>query len=113
MSGFQVESTTDSDGGNNTGLADPGDQLEYSVNINQGGSYLVEYRLASQDGSAGFTVSLDGEIIDTVVVAVTGGWQTQVTQSNTVNFPAGEHLIRLDSLGEQWDLNWLKFSLSP
>jgi glucan 1,3-beta-glucosidase len=113
MSGFQVETTTDSDGGNNTGFADPGDWLEYSVNINQGGSYLVEYRLASQDGSAGFTVSLDGEIIDTVVGAVTGGWQTWVTQSNTLNLPAGEHLIRLDSLGEQWNLNWLKFSLSP
>jgi glucan 1,3-beta-glucosidase len=36
MSGFQVEATTDSGGGNNVGFADPGDWLEYSVNIIKG-----------------------------------------------------------------------------
>ncbi len=40
MSGFQVEATTDSGGGNNIGFAEPGDWLEYAVNISQAGSYL-------------------------------------------------------------------------
>jgi endoglucanase len=112
MSGFQVEATTDSGGGNNVGFADPGDWLEYSVNISQAGNYLVEYRLASQDGSNGFTVSVNGDVIDTVVVANTGGWQTWATQSNTVDLPAGEHTIKVDALDEQWNLNWINFSLS-
>lgn len=110
MNGFEVENTTDSGGGKNIGFAHPGDWLEYTVNVDNAGDYLVEYRLATESGSTGFTLKLDDEAIDTVPVAATGGWQTWATQSATINLPAGKHLLRIEALGEQWNLNWIRFT---
>lgn len=112
MSGFTVEATSDTGGGNNTGFADAGDWLEYTVNISEAGSYLVEYRLATETGSDGFTVKINDELIDTVTVPATGGWQTWVTQSKIVTLPAGEHTLRLHSVGSAWNLNWIQFSVT-
>ena len=113
MAGFEVEVTSDTGGGSNTGFADAGDWLEYTINIATTGEYLVEYRLATETGSDGFTMTVDGNVVDTVVVASTGGWQTWATQTSTVTLPAGEYTLRLDSIGEAWNLNWLKFSNTP
>ncbi|MGL1958265.1 MAG: carbohydrate-binding protein [Colwellia sp.] len=113
MSGFEAEETSDIGGGGNIGFADPDDWLEYSVNIATASEYLIEYRLATENGSEGFTVSIDDTVIDTVVVAATGGWQTWLTQSNTVTLPAGEHTFRLDAIGNEWNLNWISLSLAP
>jgi len=113
MAGFEVEVTSDIGGGNNTGFADAGDWLEYSVNINEAGSYQVEYRLASESGSDGFNVTLDGELIETVTVSSTGGWQSWSTQTSTLNLPAGEHTLRIESLGGGWNFNWMQFSVLP
>lgn len=113
MAGFEVEVTSDIGGGNNTGFADAGDWLEYSVNINEAGNYQVEYRLASESGSDGFNVTLDGELIETVIVSSTGGWQSWSTQTSTLNLPAGEHTLRIESLGGGWNFNWMQFSVLP
>ena len=104
--GFQLESTTDVGGGLNTGFADPGDFLEYDVTIADAGTYTIDYRVASLPGSQGFTVSIDGEVIDTVVVNETGGWQSWVTISQTIELPAGEQTLRIDSVGREWNMNW-------
>ena len=113
MNGFEVEMTSDTDGGRNTGFADPGDWLEYRINIATAGNYLVAYRLATQTGSDGFTLTVNGSLIDSVVVQSTGGWQTWATQTSTVALPTGEHTLRIDSIGGAWNLNWLKFSVTP
>ncbi|PAJ75084.1 endoglucanase [Pseudoalteromonas sp. NBT06-2] len=113
MAGFEVEVTSDIGGGNNTGFADTDDWLEYNVNINEAGSYQVEYRLASESGSDGFNLTLDGELIDTVTVNSTGGWQSWSTQTSTLNLPAGEHTLRIESLGGGWNFNWMQFSVLP
>lgn len=112
MSGFEVEATSDINGGSNLGFADVGDWLEYNVNIATAGEYVIEYRLATDIGSNGFTVTVDGNLIDTVTVEPTGGWQTWVTKITIVNLPAGEHTIRFDSVGDAWNFNWIRLSLN-
>jgi glucan 1,3-beta-glucosidase len=107
--GFQIESTSDAGGGANTGFADEGDYLEYDVTIAKAGTYTVSYRLASLPGSQGFTLSNDDNVIDTVVLAATGGWQSWVTISSTVDLPAGEQTLRFDSVGREWNMNWFEF----
>ncbi len=113
MYGFELETTTDAGGGSNIAFADPDDWLEYAVETTQAGSYRLDYRLASLVGSAGFTVSLNGNIIDTVNVSPTGGWQIWTTQTNTINLPEGKHVLRVDAKGAEWNLNWIRFSLVP
>lgn len=110
MSGVQLENTTDAGGGNNVGYFEPGDWVEYLVDIETAGTYTVQYRLASNVGSNGFTVLLDGSEVDSVTVDDTGGWQSWVTVTHTFDLPAGEHTLRLLAVGAEWNINWIDFS---
>ena len=51
MNGILTETSTDSGGGTgggiNIGWVDVGDWLEYNIDVETSGSYLIEYRLAS------------------------------------------------------------------
>lgn len=110
--GIQTESTTDTGGGSNVGYVDPGDWLEYSLEIGSAGSYEIEYRVASQTGSTGFKTLIDGIEIDSQTVALTGGWQSWETNTATATLPAGEHTLRINAVGPSWNLNWIRFSLT-
>ena len=54
MLGIQIEASTDTGGGSNIGFVDPGDWLEYELDIGSAGDYQIQYRVASQFGSTGF-----------------------------------------------------------
>ena len=84
--------------------------MEYSLDVADAGSYLMEYRLASQNGSDGFQTLIDGVQIDTQSVPNTGGWQSWTTNSATVSLSAGEQTLRLNAIGNEWNLNWIKFT---
>ena len=60
--------------------------------------------------SPGFEVWVDGQkALDVMAVPNTGGWQTWVTQSSApFAMAAGNHTLRLKSIGKEWNLNWLK-----
>ena len=96
-----------------SGFVDPGDWLEYKLDIGNAGDYQIQYRVASLFGSSGFNVLLDGAQIDSQTVPNTGGWQSWVTSTTTatVNLPAGEHTLRINAVGGGWNLNWIRFNL--
>jgi beta-glucanase (GH16 family) len=110
MLGVQIETTTDTGIGFNVGYIDEGDWVEYSLDVANAGNYLIEYRLASQNGSDGFQTLIDGIQIDAQSVPNTGGWQSWITNSATVNLSAGEQTLRLNAVGSEWNLNWIKFT---
>jgi beta-glucosidase len=114
MLGIQAEQTSDVGGGDNIGYTNSGDWLEYTLDIGSAGSYSIEYRVASLLGSSGFNVLLDGVQIDSQLVDSTGGWQSWVTNTaaTTVMLPAGEHTLRINSVGSNWNLNWIKLALT-
>ena len=59
-------------------------------------------------GSDGFDLSVDGDMVDTLIVPDTGGWQTWITVSGTeFDMTAGEHTLRIDYIGGAINLNWL------
>ena len=115
MFGIQTETSTDSGGGTgggiNVGYVDVGDWLEYSIDVQTSGTYTIEYRLASDYGSDGFTTLVDGTQIDQQQVPNTGGWQSWVTKSATVDLQEGSQTLRINAIGSLWNLNWIRFTL--
>jgi glucosylceramidase len=109
MDGAATEACGDEGGGLNLGFFDPGDSLEYRITVPEEGLFVLDYRLASQYGSEGFAVLVDGAPLDRQAVASTGAWQTYATQSSEpVRLAAGEHTLRFESIGSQWNLNWFE-----
>jgi len=107
---IQIEDTADEGGGQNVGWVDPGDFLQYTVNIPTDGSYNITYRVASSGGSDGFETSVGGVVVDTQTVKDTGGWQNWESQTATVDLVAGEQTLRLDFVGGAININWLKIT---
>ena len=110
MFGIQIENTTDNGGGSNVGYIESGDWIEYLIDVDDSGDYLVEYRLASLNGSSGFEVLVDNEKLDTQTVPSTGGWQNWVTESSTLTLNAGQQVLKINALGPSWNINWLRFT---
>lgn len=109
MQGVQLESCSDTGGGQNVGHFDPEDHIEFRIHVTAAGTFAIDYRLASAAGSSGFEVWVDGvRVLDAMPVPNTGGWQSWVTVSGApFALTAGEHTLRLRSVGKEWNLNWL------
>ena len=116
MNGVQTEASSDSGGGTgggiNVGYIHIGDWLEYSIDVQNSGSYLIEYRLASNVGSSGFKTLVDGAELDQQSVPNTGGWQSWVTRSATIELLSGTQTLRINAIGAEWNLNWIRLSLA-
>jgi hypothetical protein len=113
MSGVQKEPTLDAGGGENVGYIDYGDWIDYNVDAQTPGAYTIQFRVASPNNGAQFQVKNDaGELLATINVPNTGGWQNWQTVSSTFSLPAGEQTLRLVSSGSAWNINWLDFVFS-
>ncbi|HTF97152.1 MAG TPA: carbohydrate-binding protein [Cellvibrio sp.] len=115
MNGIQLETTTDSGGGQNAGWIDANDWLAYSnspVNIPATGAYDVEYRVASQGGGGTIRLEEAGGSPDygTISVPNTGGWQTWTTIKQRVNLTAGTHRFGIAIPAGGFNLNWFRIT---
>jgi beta-glucosidase len=115
MYGIQTETSTDSGGGTgggiNIGYTDAGDWLEYSIDVQTAGTYTIEYRVASWGGSNGFTTLIDGSQINQQSVPDTGDWQSWTTTNAAVNLQAGPQTLRINAIGDAWNMNWIRLTL--
>jgi hypothetical protein len=110
MSGIRTESTSDSDEGLNVGYIDTGDYLEYDLTVPASGSYKFEFRVASRTNTSKFDFYQDDTKLSNVNKAATGGWQTWVTTSKTVNLVAGSSTLKLLATGGGWNINWIRIT---
>ena len=110
MSGVQVESSTDTGGGLNVGFLDPGDWFEYTIDVQTSGTYAVQYRVASQTGSDGFSMLVDGASVDSQAIPDTGGWQSWTTISSSVPLSAANTRCAFNATAGSWNFNWIDFS---
>jgi hypothetical protein len=110
-----VDIATADDGTNefNVGYPEPGEWLEYTVDVTPG-TYTLEARVASNRGDGQFSVSLDGTSLGTVEVPDTGGWQTWETVSlGSVDLEvSGSAVLRVEVETNGFNLNWLSFRLT-
>lgn len=105
-----IGGSTDSDLSDHVGNFDAGDFIEYVVNVPTTGCYAADYRVASEPGSPGFELRLDDVLVDTVVIPPTGGWSGWVTIKRPVELTAGSQIMRIDALGDSFNLNWMAFN---
>jgi endoglucanase len=113
--GTQLENTTDAGGGKNVGYIDAGDWLSYAgtpVNIPSTGNYVIEYRVASQNGggSLAFEEAGGAPVYGTIAIPATGGWQNWTTVKHTVNLSAGSHKFGVKANAGGWNINWIRIS---
>ena len=113
MNGIQTETTTDIDGGQNVGWTDTGDWMAYNaINFLTTGSYLIEYRVASNVTGAKLSADLNaGSIpLGTVNVPNTNGWQNWQTISHVVNVNAGTYNFGVYIQASGVNLNWIRIT---
>lgn len=113
MLGVQTETCTDAGGGQNVGYIDANDWMAYNnINFPTSGSYLVEYRVASQSGGGRLSLDLNAGAIQLGALNVpsTGGWQNWTTISHTVNVNAGTYNVGVFAQAAGWNLNWIRIT---
>ena len=108
-SGTGLEDTTDEGGGQNVGFVSDGDFVSYTINAPGIGPYTLDYRVASNGGSEGFVMSLDGVPVHTQSIPDTGDWQNWITiTSSEFELTAGVYTMQIDFIDENQNLNWLE-----
>jgi len=112
--GLQLETTTDTGGGQNVGYTHAGDYLEYRIRVPADGNYPLEARIACNAQAGIIEVeqrSTTGEVLNSVIinVPVTGGWQTWQTVKVKMTLTAGRGVLRIKIIQPEFNINWLRF----
>jgi hypothetical protein len=91
-----------------------GEWMKYTVQIQQSGTYTVDFRIANGSGAQGKIQihNAEGtEILATATVPVTGGWTTWQTVSVTGSFGAsGTQQIRIANVSGEFNVNSVNFT---
>ncbi|WP_157546188.1 glycoside hydrolase family 3 N-terminal domain-containing protein [Hamadaea tsunoensis] len=120
QSGTQLETTTDTGGGQDVGYITAGDWLAYSgVDFGSTAGTSVTTRLASGASVTGTVQyrldSATGPVIASVPVSSTGGWQNWTSATTTLTGSAtGTHTVYVtfttSGAGDLVNLNWFTFN---
>jgi hypothetical protein len=114
MNGVQKDATSDGGaGGQYVGWTEAGDWMAYnSINIPTSGSYLIEYRVASQNGGGRLSLDLNAGAVQLGAVNIpsTGGWQNWTTVSHTVTINAGTYNFGIFVQAGGFNINWFKIT---
>lgn len=113
--GVDIEKAGNSDNNYNISYTATGEWLNYSVRVEQSGTYKVRFQIASAEGKGGWQLSLNSQLLEgTRLNAVnTGGWQayTLVFAEQTVYLPKGDHVLRLTINEGDFNLDYFEFEL--
>lgn len=111
--GLVLENTTDTGGGQNLGYTHIGDYVDYRITVETAGTYEVDYRVAALSTSGQIELYvIDGDqkdLLHTVTLPITGGWQSWETVSKSAVMPEGRYTIRLRVKRTEFNLNWFRF----
>jgi hypothetical protein len=106
-----IETTIDIGLGYNVGWIENGEWLEYTINCPKTYIMDIQLRIACMDPGEKIRIKLDGQILGTVTLPNTSGWQNWETVTlEDVTIPAGDNqILRLEFLDSGFNLNWLNF----
>lgn len=113
QSGIQTESTDDVGGGENVGFIENGDYMIYQILVDSVGAYNMDFRVASNTNGGSILLEF-GDLIDTIEISNTGGWQVWETVSVENNLSIGLFEMKLTFIGGSgylMNINYVDFSL--
>jgi hypothetical protein len=113
VSGIQTEPTSDTGEGLNLGFINSGDYATYKVRVEEAGSYLTVFRVASQTQGGSIEVYKSGTLVGSVEVQGTGGWQQWESVTAELDLAAGGQDLMLYFRGGEgflFNLNWFEFN---
>jgi formylglycine-generating enzyme required for sulfatase activity len=113
LSNSSVRRTSDSEGKFNlTGSGGIGNEaiIGYQLEVAESGNYNLSYRVAAPRDTKGFAILLNDKKLAAEQITKTGGyneWQTQTGAKVYLN--KGKHKLTIQSLDNNWKLNWIDF----
>lgn len=109
-----VDIQTATENGFNVGWICEGEWIEYTVDVQQAGTYTLDARVSSFATGGAFHFEIDGQdITGPMSFARTNGWQNWTTVSAEVELEAGVQVIRFvnDSLaGQEYNFNYFELT---
>lgn len=105
----------DAKGSNCTGYAvgytQPGEWLEFTVDVKTADDYLFRANVASGLEGSGFKLYVDGKAVtDTVKVPKGNDWDTYGTIDGKIGkVSAGKHVIKVEITGAYANIDWIRF----
>ena len=113
MSGISTQATADAGGGLNAGWIDKGDWMDYKVTAAAAGTYTVNVRYATPYSNVGIQIrNSAGTVLAMIAPKSTGGFQIWGTVSASVKLPVGDQTLRVYSISDNWNFNWIQLSSS-
>ena len=93
------------------GFTNDGEWLEYTVNFTKSTEYTVEMQMATASEKAGVQLFIDNKAITDSIIATQGeDWSTyQTSTAKTAKIDAGEHILKLQIVGNYVNIDWLRF----
>ena len=90
------------------GYNQAGEWLEYSVNVKEAGDYTMYASVATDNSTAGFKLSVDGDAVAEVSVSGSS-WDDFTKVKANLTLPAGEHILRFEVTGDWFDVDYFNF----
>ena len=93
------------------GYTQDGEWLEYTVNVEKDSKFAVEVQMATASEKAGVQLFVDGKSASDTLIAKQGeDWSTYTAvQANVGTLSAGEHVLKLQIVGNYVNIDWLRF----
>ncbi|MBO4828666.1 MAG: carbohydrate-binding protein [Fibrobacter sp.] len=93
------------------GYTQAGEWLEYTVNVEKTAKFTVEVQMATASEKAGVQLYIDNKAVSDSIIAKQGeDWSNYTAvQAKLGEIAAGEHVLKLQILGDYVNIDWLKF----
>ena len=90
---------------------DPGDALEYAIDVQTAGDYNFDLSIGYPYSSAQtITISINNNVVGTINFAKTGGYIVFNTFSTTISLAAGKQILKLTATNGANSIDWMKFT---
>ena len=116
QNGVELENCSDTGGGQNLSFLDGGDYVDYEIDVEQTGTYAVQYRTAAESEIGAIQLLRRNEEdeflpLHTASFFPTGDWQNWNTTTKNVALLGGRYTLRVLINQGGFNFNWLDFDL--